>query len=190
MRYLLLILTLLCEPLAAKTIDAVFAGGCFWCVEADFEKLPGVLTVISGYDGGTEPNPSYETVASGTTHYVESVRVSYDSDKISYSQLLDYFWHHIDPTTKDGQFCDIGRQYRTIIFYSNDEQKQAALNSKANLNKQFPTIYTDILPSTHFYPAEAYHQDYYKKNPLRYKYYRYRCGRDQRIQEIWNETSH
>ena len=118
------------------------------------------------------------------------MRVSYDSDKISYSQLLDYFWHHIDPTVENSQFCDKGQQYRTVIFYSDDEQKQATLNSKALLKKQFPMIYTDIIPSTHFYPAEQYHQDYYKKNPLRYKYYRYRCGRDKRIQEIWNEKTH
>lgn len=187
MRYALLISIFLSQPLTAKTAEAVFAGGCFWCVEADFDKLPGVLSVVSGYDGGTEPNPTYQAVSSGHTHYVESVRVLYDTTVLSYQELLDYYWHHIDPTAQNSQFCDKGLQYRSAIFYLNDEQKQAALASKAVLRQQFPTLFTDIAPSTHFYPAEEYHQNYYQKNPLRYKYYRYRCGRDARIKELWNE---
>lgn len=123
MRYVFILLALFCQSLAAKTMDAVFAGGCFWCVQADFKKLPGVISVISGYDGGSEPNPSYQSVSSGTTAYVESVRVSYDNDKISYVQLLDYFWHHIDPTVENSQFCDHGRQYRSVepLFSSRDK---------------------------------------------------------------------
>ena len=186
MRYLLLILVLYVQPINAKTAEAIFAGGCFWCVEADFDKVPGVLQTNSGYDGGTEPNPAYELVSSGTTPYVESVQVLYDPTRVTYQQLLDYYWHHVDPTVKDAQFCDHGRQYRSVIFYLNEEQKKAALASKLALEKQLPKVYTDIIPSTHFYVAEEYHQNYYKKNPVRYKYYRYRCGRDQRIEELWH----
>ena len=190
MRFLLLIIMFTAQPLFAKTAEAIFAGGCFWCVESDFDKLPGVVQTISGYDGGDEPNPNYDLVSSGTTKYVESVRVLYDPTVITYSQLLNYYWHHIDPTMKNAQFCDQGHQYRSVIFYLNDEQKKAALASKHDLEKQFPHIVTDIIPSTHFYPAEEYHQDYYKKNPLRYKYYRYRCGRDERIKELWQEKAY
>lgn len=189
MRHLFLSLALLSQPLIAKTAEAVFAGGCFWCVESDFDKVPGVVQTISGYDGGTEPNPTYELVSSGTTPYVESVRVIYDPALVSYQQLLTYYWHHIDPTAKDAQFCDHGRQYRSVIFYLDEEQKKAALASKIIVEKQFPIIYTDIIPSTHFYAAEAYHQNYSQKNPLRYKYYRYRCGRDQRIKELWHDKT-
>jgi peptide-methionine (S)-S-oxide reductase len=185
-RYLFFILALFVQPINAKTAEAIFAGGCFWCVEADFDKVPGVLQINSGYDGGTEPNPTYELVSSGTTPYVESVQVLYDPTRVTYQQLLDYYWHHIDPTVKDAQFCDHGRQYRSVIFYLNEEQKKAALASKRALEKQLPAVYTDIIPSTHFYVAEAYHQNYYQKNPLRYKYYRYRCGRDQRVEELWH----
>lgn len=169
----------------AKSSQAIFAGGCFWCLEADFDKLPGVLKTTSGFDGGTEPNPSYELVSSGKTNYVESVLVNYDSDKISYPQLLEFYWRHIDPTAKDRQFCDQGRQYRSVIFYLNEEQKKAALDSVNGIKSRFPMVYTDIIPSTNFYPAEDYHQKYYQKNPLRYKFYRYNCGRDARIKEVW-----
>ncbi|MGQ3890933.1 peptide-methionine (S)-S-oxide reductase MsrA [Legionella sp. CNM-4043-24] len=185
-RVLVLLITLLLTPLAgAKTAEAIVAGGCFWCVQSDFDKLPGVIRTVAGYDGGSEPNPTYSLVSSGTTDYVESVMITYDPDLLSYSQLLNYFWHHIDPEAKNAQFCDHGRQYRSVIFYLNDEQKQAALASKKQLQKQFPIIETDILPSTHFYPAEEWHQNYYLKNPIRYKYYRYTCGRDKRIKELW-----
>ncbi|MBA2655428.1 MAG: peptide-methionine (S)-S-oxide reductase MsrA [Tatlockia sp.] len=187
MRYLILIFILICQPLYAETDEAIFAGGCFWCVEADFDKVPGVLQTTSGYDGGTEPNPSYELVSSGTTNYVESVKVLYNPAVVSYQQLLNYYWHHIDLTAKEAQFCDQGRQYRSVIFYLNEEQKKEALSSKLSLQTQFPLIFTDIIPSTHFYEAETYHQNYYQKNPLRYKYYRYRCGRDKRIEEIWHD---
>ena len=176
-------------PAFAQTKEAIFAGGCFWCVEADFDKLPGVVSTISGYDGGQSPNPTYEQVSSGSTNYAESVKVIYDPKKISYPQLLEYFWHHIDPTVKDAQFCDHGRQYRTAIFYLNPEQKQQALASLQKIKQQLPIVYTDIVPSTQFYPAEEYHQNYYKKNPVRYKYYRFTCGRDARIKEIWHNES-
>ncbi|MBA3536093.1 MAG: peptide-methionine (S)-S-oxide reductase MsrA [Tatlockia sp.] len=189
MRYLFLILALFAQPISAKIAEAIFAGGCFWCVEADFDKVPGVLQTISGYDGGSEPNPTYELVSSGKTQYVESLRVIFDSSKVSYQQLLDYYWHHIDPTVKDAQFCDKGRQYRSVIFYLDEEQKKAASAAKLALEKQLPIIYTDIIPSTHFYQAEAYHQNYYQKNPLRYKYYRHQCGRDKRIGELWHEKT-
>ncbi|STX30012.1 MsrA3 - peptide methionine sulfoxide reductase [Legionella beliardensis] len=187
MRLVLLLLIINSNPLFAKTAEAIFAGGCFWCMEADFEKLDGVLETISGYDGGTTPNPTYASVASGKTNYTESVRIIYDPRKLTYQQLVDYFWHHIDPTVKEAQFCDQGHHYRTAIFYLNEEQKNIALASKQRLQKKFPIIYTEIIPSTQFYAAEEYHQNYYKNNPLRYKFYRYRCGRDQRINEVWKE---
>ena len=189
MRYFFLMLIIFSQPLTAKTAEAIFAGGCFWCVEADFDKLPGVLNTVSGYDGGTELNPDYPTVSAGKTHYVESVRVLYDTNVLSYQQLLNYYWHHIDPTVKDSQFCDHGPQYRSVIFFLNEDQKQTALASKLQLNKQFSTILTEIVPSTHFYPAEAYHQKYYQKNPIRYTYYRYRCGRDARVKDLWHDKA-
>lgn len=185
MKYFLIGLVLLSQPLFAKTSEAIFAGGCFWCVEADFDKVPGVIETISGYDGGTEPNPTYQQVSSGQTNYVETVKVIYDSDKVSYQQLLDYYWRHVDPTVENMQFCDVGKQYRSAIFYLDNEQKKVALASLDAIKKRFPKIYTDIIPSTTFYPAEDYHQNYYQKNPLRYQYYRYSCGRDARLKELW-----
>ncbi|HEV7617794.1 MAG TPA: peptide-methionine (S)-S-oxide reductase MsrA [Burkholderiaceae bacterium] len=171
----------------AQTATAIFAGGCFWCVEADFEKLPGVLAAESGYTGGQTANPTYQQVSAGGTGHAEAVRVTYDPSKIGYPALLDYFWHHIDPTVKNRQFCDIGSQYRSAIFYENDAQRNAAEASKAALLKSGPIkeIHTEIVAASRFYPAEEYHQDYYKKNPIRYKYYRTGCGRDQRIAEVW-----
>lgn len=171
----------------AQTASAVFAGGCFWCIEADFEKLPGVLSAQSGYTGGSTAHPTYEQVSAGGTGHAESVRVSYDPGKLSYPMLLDYFWHHIDPTVKDRQFCDVGNQYRSAIFYDNDAQRAAAEASKAALLKsgQFKQIYTEILPAKQFYVAEEYHQDYYKKNPIRYRFYRANCGRDARVAQVW-----
>ena len=170
-----------------KEAPAIFAGGCFWCVEADFEKLPGVVAAESGYTGGRVENPTYEQVSHGGTGHAESVRVIYDPSKVTYPQLLDHFWHHIDPTVKDRQFCDIGDQYRTAIFYQSEEQRSAAQASKATLEKsgKLPQIHTEIVAAGPFYLAEEYHQDYYKKNPLRYSLYRKGCGRDARVKEVW-----
>ena len=172
----------------AQTASAIFAGGCFWCIEADFEKLPGVLSAQSGYSGGSTAHPTYEQVSAGGTGHAESVRVSYDPGKLSYATLLDYFWHHIDPTVKDRQFCDVGNQYRSVIFYDNDAQRAAAEASKAALLKsgQIRQIYTEILPAKQFYVAEEYHQDYYRKNPIRYRFYRANCGRDARVAQVWD----
>ncbi|CAM2843197.1 peptide-methionine (S)-S-oxide reductase MsrA [Legionella worsleiensis] len=170
----------------AKTEQAIFAGGCFWCMEADFDHLPGVISTTSGYDGDVGEKPSYELVSAGKTHYAESVLVTFDSAKLNYKQLVEYFFRHIDPTTQNAQFCDQGPQYRSAIFYLNNEQKQTAQAIKKALMNSFPIIYTEVIPSTHFYPAEEYHQNYYQKNPIRYKYYRYRCGRDARIDEVWS----
>lgn len=171
----------------AATEEAIFAGGCFWCMQADFDKLPGVVKTIAGYDGGQLPNPTYQQVSAGGTHYAESVKVIYDSTQLNYQQLLDYYWRHIDPTAKDAQFCDVGDQYRTAIFYLNEEQKQQALASFKIISKKFPAVYTQITPSTHFYPAEEYHQSYYLKNSVQYHYYRWNCGRDAKINEVWHE---
>jgi len=174
------------QPMAT----AIFAGGCFWCVEADFEKLTGVVEAESGYTGGPLANPTYEQVSHGGTGHAESVRVIYDPSKITYEKLLDYFWHHIDPTVKDRQFCDVGSQYRSAIFYRNEAERKAAEASKAALERkgQFARIYTEIAPAGPFYLAEGYHQDYYKKNPIRYKYYRNSCGRDARVNEVWGAS--
>jgi peptide-methionine (S)-S-oxide reductase len=169
---------------------ATFAGGCFWCVEAAFDKLEGVKTVISGYTGGHRKNPTYEEVSSGTTGHAESVEIVYDPSRIDYARLLDVFWHNIDPTVKDKQFCDVGRQYRSAIFYHNEDQRHLAEESKKALlkSKRFSgPIYTEIVPAAEFYPAENYHQQYYKKNPVRYKFYRYNCGRDQRLKMLWGD---
>jgi len=171
-----------------KTASAVFAGGCFWCTESDFEKADGVIEAISGYTGGHLKNPTYKQVSSGGTGHIESVKVIYDPTKISYDQLLDYFWRHVDPTDPGGQFVDRGSQYRSAIFYANETEKRLAEKSKQRLaasgvfNKP---IVTDILPLGEFYPAEDYHQDYYKKNPIRYKWYRHGSGRDQFLKKTW-----
>jgi len=167
---------------------ATFAGGCFWCMEHPFDQLEGVLSVTVGYTGGQKKNPTYEEVSSGMTGHAESVQIVYDPAKITYTKLLDVFWHNIDPTVKNQQFCDVGNQYRTAIFYHNEEQKRLAEESKKTLEKsgRFKgPIYTEIVPASEFYPAEEYHQHYYKKNPIRYKFYRYNCGRDERLQEVW-----
>jgi len=177
---------------AAELEKATFAGGCFWCMVPPFEALAGVVSVTSGYTGGHTKDPTYEEVSSGTTGHAESVEIVYDPSKISYSKLLDVFWHNIDPTAKDGQFCDFGEQYRTAIFYHNEEQKKLAEDSKEALeeSKVLPgPIYTQIVPASVFYKAEEYHQDYYKKNPVRYKFYRWNCGRDQRLKEIWGSKA-
>ena len=167
---------------------ATFAGGCFWCMEHPFDELEGVVSVTVGYTGGHKKNPTYEEVSSGTTGHAESVQIMYDPARIMYTKLLDVFWHNIDPTVQNQQFCDIGTQYRTVIFFHTEEQKRLAEESKKALEKsgRFKgPIYTEIVPASEFYPAEEYHQHYYKKNPIRYKFYRYNCGRDQRLKELW-----
>jgi peptide-methionine (S)-S-oxide reductase len=174
--------------LAMNLAVATFAGGCFWCMEHPFDQLEGVVSVTSGYTGGTKENPTYEEVSAGGTGHAESVRIVYDPAKIGYARLLDIFWHNVDPTTPDRQFCDVGRQYRTAIFYHDEEQKRLAEESKRELEraKPFPgSIVTEISRASEFYPAEEYHQKYYKKNPVRYKFYRYNCGRDPRLKELW-----
>jgi len=171
---------------------AVFAGGCFWCMEAPFDQLPGVASVTPGYTGGHTKNPTYTEVSAGETGHAEAVQIVYDPSKISYSSLLAVFWHNIDPTVTDRQFCDVGNQYRAGIFYRGEEQRAAAQRSKAALEKNRPfreAVVTEILPATEFYPAEEYHQHYYKKNPLRYRYYRSGCGRDKRLKELWGSAA-
>ena len=172
---------------------ATFAGGCFWCMEQPFDKIDGVLATTSGYIGGTKAKPTYEEVSSGYTGHTEAVQVLYDPKKVSYEKLLDVFWHNIDPTVKDRQFCDVGTQYRTAIFVHSDEQRSAAEASKAALEKSKPfkePIVTPIVAATEFWPAEEYHQDYYQKNPLRYTYYRTGCGRDARLKQLWGSATH
>ena len=165
---------------------AIFAGGCFWCVEADFEKVPGVLEAISGYLDGQVQNPSYDEVSAGHSGHVEAVEVHYDPQQISYPELLDVFWRHIDPTDAGGQFVDRGSQYRAVIFYQDEPQKQAAEQSRAALAEHFAKpIVTEIKAVSQFWPAEDYHQDYYQKNPIRYKFYRHNSGRDQFLEKTW-----
>ena len=177
----------------AQTIaKATFAGGCFWCVEADFDKVPGVLFTTSGYIGGTVANPTYEQVSAHTTGHAEAVEIVFDPAKVSYEQLLAKFWRSIDPTTKDRQFCDVGTPYRTAIFTHGAAQAAAAQKSLAELEKTKPfkePIVTQIVPASDFYAAEGYHQDYYKKNAVRYKYYRFSCGRDARVQQLWGKAA-
>jgi len=172
-----------------STATAVFAGGCFWCLEADFDKLPGVIATESGYTGGKTPNPTYEQVSAGGTGHTEAVRLSYDPAKVSYQQLVDYFWRHIDPTVKDRQFCDVGTQYRSGIYWQNEAERKIAEASRDALLKsgKLKQVLTEMAAASAFYPAEEYHQDYYTKNPIRYAYYRKSCGRDTRVQEIWGD---
>jgi len=180
----------LAAPPPGESATAVFAGGCFWCIEADFEKLPGVLDVESGYTGGHVPDPDYAQVSAGGTGHAEAVRVRYDPARVSYAELLDYFWKRIDPTVKDRQFCDSGSQYRSAIFPATDEERRAAQASREALvaSGRFAQVFTTIEPAASFYPAEDYHQDYYRKNPLRYAYYRRSCGRDARVEELWGSV--
>ena len=171
-----------------RTAVATFAGGCFWCVEADFDKVDGVISTTSGYTGGRTANPTYEQASHGGTGHAESVEIVYDPAKVSYKKLLDVFWHNIDPLAKDRQFCDHGDQYRSAIFYHDEEQRALAEASKAEVEKRFEQpVATQIVPAGPFYKAEEYHQDYYKKNPIRYKFYRYNCGRDARLEELWGK---
>ena len=173
----------------AGSATAIFAGGCFWCTESDFEKLPGVITAESGYTGGKVVNPGYKDVSAGTTGHTEAVRVTYDPKLVSYARLVDYFWRTIDPTVKDRQFCDVGSQYRSGIYWQNEAERKIAEASRDALLKsgRFKTIHTEIIAASQFWPAEEYHQDYYKKNPIRYQYYRTGCGRDARLREVWSE---
>jgi peptide-methionine (S)-S-oxide reductase len=173
---------------AGEPAVATFAGGCFWCMEPPFDTLDGVLSTTSGYTGGSVENPTYEQVSAGGTGHAEAIEVRYDPDRVSYEELLEVFWRNIDPTAVDRQFCDRGSQYRSGIFVHNAAQRQAAERSKAELEASKPfdgPIVTEIADAGPFYAAESYHQNYYKKNPIRYKYYRFSCGRDQRLEELW-----
>ena len=178
-------------PAAAQTpAKATFAGGCFWCVEADFDKVTGVIGTTSGYIGGKVANPTYEQVAAKQTGHAEAVEIAFDPAKVSYEQLLEIFWRSIDPTTKDAQFCDQGSPYRTAIFVHDTAQMKAAQASLAALQKSKPfkePIVTEIVMAGPFYKAEDYHQDYYRKNPVRYQYYRTACGRDARLKQLWGD---
>jgi peptide-methionine (S)-S-oxide reductase len=171
---------------SAQTAKATFAGGCFWCMEPPFDELDGVISTTSGYIAGKTKNPTYEQVSSGTTGHTEALQVVYDPKKITYDKLLEVFWRNIDPLAANGQFCDLGSQYRSGIFYHDGNQKSAAEKSKKSIQTRFKqTVATEITAATVFYPAEDYHQDYYKKNPLRYKLYSHGCGRAQRLEEVW-----
>lgn len=175
-----------------ETASAIFAGGCFWCMEPPFDKLEGVIATTSGYIGGHTENPTYKQVSSDTTGHYEAVEITYDPTKIDYSTLLNVFWHNVDPLDKHGQFCDKGNSYRTAIFYNSDEQKELAEASKQKLAESDlfkEEIVTEILPAKTFYPAEDYHQDYYQKSSLKYKYYRFACGRDKRLEELWQSSA-
>ena len=170
------------------TAIATFAGGCFWCVEADFDKVDGVVSTISGYTGGTVANPTYEAVGRGGTGHTEAVEIVYDPAKVTYEKLLDVFWHNHDPLAKNRQFCDRGDQYRPAIFYHNEEQRRLAEQTKAMHQARFKQpIQTEIVKAGPFYKAEEYHQDYYVKNPIRYQFYRFNCGRDARLEELWGK---
>jgi len=180
------------QPAPGQAV-ATFAGGCFWCMEPPYDALPGVISTTSGYMGGTQKNPSYEEVSSGTTGHAEVVQVVYDPKRVTYEKLLEVFWKNVDPTVRDRQFCDIGSQYRTAIFYHTDEQRRLAELSKAMLAKAKPfkdDIVTPVVPAGEFWRAEDYHQDFYVKNPVRYKFYRTGCGRDARLKQLWGSVPH
>ena len=179
-------------PIAPGHAVATFAGGCFWCMEPPYDKLPGVTATISGYMGGPKVNPTYQEVSSGTTGHAEAVQVVYDPKKVSYEKLLEVFWVNVDPTVKDRQFCDSGTQYRTAVFYHDEAQRKAAEASKAALEKSKPfrePIVTPVVMAEAFYAAEDYHQDYYQKNPVRYQLYRSGCGRDARLKSLWGDKA-
>ncbi|SRR5258705_6195580 len=178
---------------AGANATATFAGGCFWCMETAYEGIPGVISVTSGFSGGNEKNPTYEQVSAGLTGHMESVQVAYDPKRITYRKLLEIYWHNIDPTQGDGQFCDHGKQYRSAIFYRSGEERRLALESegiaKTEILVKKPFV-TQILTFKAFYPAEEYHQDYYKKNPANYHAYREGCGRDRRLRDLWGKAPH
>lgn len=180
------------EELGKTVAITTFAGGCFWCMEQPFDNVPGVISTISGYAGGSVDKPSYEQVSEGRTGHAESVQVTYDPERVKYEELLAVYWHNIDPTTKNQQFCDHGNQYRTVIFFHDEAQRLAAEASKDALLRsgKFPGgIATEIIPAGKFFRAEDYHQNYYQTNPFHYKLYRYNCGRDQRLQELWGAAA-
>ncbi|MCB1909376.1 MAG: peptide-methionine (S)-S-oxide reductase MsrA [Rhodocyclaceae bacterium] len=187
----LLLATTLAASAHAATATATFAGGCFWCMEGPFDEIDGVISTTSGYTGGHAPDPTYPEVSGGTTGHAEAVQIVYDPDKVSYERLLTIFWHNIDPTVKNRQFCDAGNQYRSAIFYHDEQQKALAEESKTALEVAVfgKPLATEIVAAGPFYPAEEYHQDYYVKNPLRYNYYRFSCGRDRRLKEIWGDAA-
>ena len=175
-----------------KTATAVFAGGCFWCMEPPYDALDGVISTTSGYTGGSKQDADYRTVSAGGTGHYEALEVKYDPSKVSYAKLLEVFWHNIDPLDGRGQFCDKGSQYLSAIFPKNEEERQLAEASKAAVAQKVggaAAIKTEILPAKPFYAAEEYHQDYYQKNPVRYKFYRWNCGRDQRLEELWGDAA-
>jgi peptide-methionine (S)-S-oxide reductase len=173
---------------APERATATFAGGCFWCTESDFDKVPGVISTTSGYTGGSVANPTYSQVSSGGTGHAESVEVVYDPRKVDYRTLVEYFFHSIDPTVRNRQFCDVGEQYRTAIFVHNAEERRIAEAAKAKAQETLKQpIYTQIADAGPFYPAEDYHQDFYQKNPVKYKFYRWNCGRDQRLEQLWGK---
>ena len=177
--------------ISEERATAIFAGGCFWCVEKDFDHVDGVLETTSGYIGGDKENPSYKQVTQGGTGHYEAVKIVYDKSKVSYDQLLTAFWHSVDPTDPGGQFCDRGDSYRTAIFATDASQFQEATESKAGIAADLKTeIATPILNATAFYPAEEYHQDYYKKNPIRYRYYRFSCGRNAKVERLWGKKAY
>ena len=177
-------------PQPAKQAVATFAGGCFWCVEADFDKVDGVISTTSGYTGGRVTNPTYQQVSAGGTGHTEAVKIVYDPAKVSYEKLLDVFWHNHDPLAKNAQFCDHGEQYRAGIFYHDEEQRRLAEASRQAVQKRFKEpVQTEISPAGAFYMAEDYHQDFYQKNPVRYKFYRYNCGRDKRLEQLWGKKN-
>ncbi|MEM9806597.1 MAG: peptide-methionine (S)-S-oxide reductase MsrA [Cyanobacteria bacterium P01_D01_bin.56] len=175
----------------AEPAQATFAGGCFWCMEHPFDELPGVTNTTSGYMGGTVESPSYRQVSLGTTGHSEVVQVEYDPEQISYETLLDTFWHNVDPLDSQGQFCDKGSQYRSVIFYGDEAERQLADSSKQKISDLFSQpIATTIVPAGTFYPAEDYHQNYYQTHSARYRVYRFGCGRDQRLAQLWGSDSH
>jgi peptide-methionine (S)-S-oxide reductase len=179
-------------PSASRLETATFAGGCFWCMEEALDRLEGVITTTSGYTGGQKRNPMYEEVSAGGTGHAEAVQITYDGTKVDYEKILELFWRNIDPTTANKQFCDVGSQYRAAIFYHNQTQKRLAEDSKKMVErtKKFSEqIVTEIIPASEFYPAEEYHQNFYQKNPIRYKFYKYSCGRAQRLQELWGPNA-
>jgi len=174
---------------ASAVATATFAGGCFWCMQPPFDATPGVVSTTVGYTGGRVDHPTYEQVSAGGTGHAESIQVVFDPGKVTYRQLLDVFWRNVDPTTRDRQFCDVGHQYRTAIFFHDDDQRREAEASRDAVAKRLgQPVVTEIVPAGTFYPAEDYHQEYYRKNPVRYRFYRYTCGRDRRLAEVWGEA--
>ena len=183
--------TAVVQASAHEMTKATFAGGCFWCIEADFDRVPGVLKTISGYTGGRTEEPTYEKISRGNTGHHEALQITYDPAKVNYKQLLTVFWHSIDPIDGGGQFCDRGDPYQTAVFVHNKQQRKLAEASKATMAKKMgQKLFTPIESAAKFYPAESYHQDYYRKNPLRYRYYRWNCGRNQRVRELWGEDAY